>query len=279
MSRGRRDTPLGPRTLDGAQCERMTQSEPGLRAPHPPLTAYYAREGDRGAWVRDLFDRTAGDYDRVERLLALGSGSWYRRCALQRAGLQSGMTVIDVGTGTGLVAREAARIVGEPARVLGVDPSPGMVEQARVPPGVRLASGSAESIPAADGAAEFLSLGYALRHIGDLSRAFAEFHRVLKPGGRLCVLEITSPASAWSRALLKLYLRGIIPLAARIVARHRAMPLLMRYYWDTIEACVSPASILRAIAAAGFVDVCRHVELGMFSEYRATKPRIEPRSA
>ena len=241
--------------------------------PHPPLLAYYQHETERRAWVLNLFDRTAGDYDRIERIMALGSGSWYRRRALQRSGLRSGMRVFDIGTGTGLVAREAARIVGDPSRVLGIDPSAGMVRNARVPAGLQLLPGSAECIPAADAAADFLCMGYALRHISDLSLAFREFHRVLRPGGSLCVLELTQPERAYSRALLRLYLRGLMPLAARLVARHADMPELMRYYWDTIEACTSPASILAAISAAGFTDVHRHVELGIFSEYCARKPQ------
>jgi demethylmenaquinone methyltransferase/2-methoxy-6-polyprenyl-1,4-benzoquinol methylase len=243
--------------------------------PHSPLPAYYRREADRRAWLVNLFDRTAGDYDRLERIMALGSGSWYRRRALQRCGLRTAMSVLDIGTGTGLVAREAARIVGEPARILGIDPSAGMVCHARVPAGVRLLAGSAECIPAADNGADFLSMGYALRHVSELPLAFCEFHRVLRPGGRLCVLELTRPEGACSRRLLRWYLRGVIPLAAWLITRHADMPRLMRYYWDTIEACVPPASILEAIRAAGFIDVQRHVELGIFSEYRGTKPAAQ----
>src|SRR3569833_4231596 len=93
----------------------------GPQMPHSPLRAYYPCEEERREWVRSLFERTAGDYERMERLMALGSGSWYRRRALQRAGRKAGMSVVDVGVGTGLVAREAAGIVGDDKLVLGVD--------------------------------------------------------------------------------------------------------------------------------------------------------------
>jgi demethylmenaquinone methyltransferase/2-methoxy-6-polyprenyl-1,4-benzoquinol methylase len=242
-----------------------------MSAPHVPLTDYYASEADRSGWVRAIFDRTAGDYDRVERVLGLGSGSWYRNRALRRAGMRSGMRVLDIGTGTGLVAREAAVIVGNPGLVTGVDPSAGMIANARVPQGVQLLAGAAEAIPAPAGEADFLTMGYALRHISDLAPAFAEFHRVLRPGGRLCLLEITMPESQLARAVLKGYLRGVVPAIATVVARNRDMPRLMRYYWDTIAACTPPAGIMQALGDAGFVDVDRYVEMGVFSEYRARK--------
>jgi demethylmenaquinone methyltransferase/2-methoxy-6-polyprenyl-1,4-benzoquinol methylase len=243
-----------------------------MHAPHPPLTHYYACEADRGGWVRGLFDRTAGDYDRVERAMAFGTGSWYRRRALMRAGLKPGMRVLDIGVGTGLTAREAVRLVGSTGQVTGVDPSVGMIERAIVPPGVNLLIGSAEAIPSPRDSADFLSMGYALRHVGDLTLAFHEFFRVLVPGGRLCLLEITIPTGRLSRALLKAYMRRVVPLMARYVARHSDGPELMRYLWDTIEACAAPHLILAAIREAGFTDAYCHVEHGMLSEFRALKP-------
>jgi len=244
-------------------------------APHPPLRAYYPSERDRSAFVRAIFDRTAGDYDRLERLLGLGTGSWYRRRALREAGLAAGMRVIDVGTGTGLLARAAAAIVGDPSLVTGVDPSAGMIEHARVPAGLALLAGSAEAIPAADASADFLCCGYALRHVSDLSAAFAEFHRVLRPGGRVCLLEITLPPAGVSRALLRAWLNGVVPTIAALVARRDA-PLLMHYYWDTIAACAPPAAIVAALAAAGFAAAERQVDLQIFSAYRAQRPLPPP---
>jgi demethylmenaquinone methyltransferase / 2-methoxy-6-polyprenyl-1,4-benzoquinol methylase len=240
-------------------------------APHPVLDQYYGREDERRAYVQRIFDQTAGDYDRIEHFMALGSGPWYRHRALERAGLTTGMSVLDIGTGTGLVACEAVKIVGDPALVIGIDPSAGMISHAKVPAGVRLLPGRAEAIPATDGSAEFLSMGYALRHISDLAVAFREFHRVLKPGGRLCILEITRPEGWMRRTALKVYMRGLVPLLSRFIARQPATPELMRYYWDTIEACATPAAIMEALRSAGFVAVSCHVELGPLFEYRAQR--------
>ncbi|RZL31241.1 MAG: methyltransferase domain-containing protein [Rubrivivax sp.] len=239
-------------------------------APHVPLTEYYEDEAARHRFLRRIFDQTAPDYDRIERLLAFGSGPWYRRQALQRAGLDSGQQVLDVGIGTGLVAREALKLVGPSGSLIGVDPSVGMMGQVQLP-GVELREGRAEALPVADASADFLSMGYALRHVGDIDAAFGEFHRALRPGGRLLVLEITRPESAFGRTLLKGYMRGVVPLLARIVARNNHTPELWRYYWDTIEACVSPAMVMETLHRAGFVQVSRRVELGMFSEYTAQK--------
>ena len=243
-----------------------------VTAPHPPLTDYYPGAELRPAWVRGIFDRTAGDYDRVERALAFGTGPWYRRRALRLAGLRPGMRVLDVGVGTGLVASAAAAIVGDATLVTGLDPSFGMLRCARVPAGVSLMLGRAEAIPLTDASVDFLSMGFALRHLSDLSEVFAEFFRVLRPGALLCMLEITAPASALPRAVLKAYMRSVVPLVARVVARHRDTPALMRYYWDTIEACVPPQSVLQSLSAAGFIAVRRDVELGVFSAYCARKP-------
>ena len=251
--------------------EAQGASAPVL-APHVPLTAYYADEPARHRFVRRIFDDTASDYDRIEKVLALGTGPWYRGRALQRAHLQLGAQVIDVGIGTGLVAREALKIIGPTGQLVGVDPSPGMMSQVKLP-GVQLLQGRAEALPCGDASCDFVSMGYALRHLSDLSAAFAEFHRVLRPGGRLLVLEITRPQRPWAVLALKTYMRAVVPAVAKVVARQNKTSELWRYYWDTIEACVPPQVVLEALRAAGFRRTRRYVALGIFSEYTAFKPR------
>ena len=242
-----------------------------IRSPHAPLPAYYL-SGDaaaREAFLRDTFDSTAVDYDRLEKILGLGTGPRYRRQALLRAGLRPGMQVVDVGMGTGLVTKEIIRITGEPDRLVGVDPSPGMMEQAHFDRPVDCRIGRAEAIPVESASADFVVMGYALRHIADLAAAAAEFRRVLKPGGRLLLLEITRAEGRMANLLLKAYMRGLVPAIARLVSRSPTTPMLWRYYWDTIEACAPPAQVMQTLRNAGLTGVERHVEVGIFSEYRA----------
>ena len=242
-----------------------------VHAPHIPLTDYYQTEQDRQAYLRKIFDNTAADYDRIEAMLAWGTGSRYRRDALVRGGLKTGMRVLDVGVGTGLVAAQACLLTGNPALVTGVDPSVGMMAASKLPKTMVMVEGRAESLPFPDNHFDFLSMGYALRHISDLGVAFAEFERVLKPGGRLCLLEITQARSPLGRWLLKSYMRGVIPLLTRFVSRQKDTALLWRYYWDTIDACVSPEQVMATLSAARLTQVQRHLELGIFSEYQAIK--------
>src|SRR4029077_4675560 len=115
-----------------------------VASPIPTLPDYFHNAEEKSQFFSDIFHSTAPDYDRMERLLGLGKGSWYRHEALQRAGLTAGQTIIDVAVGTGLVAREAVQIVGNADLVVGIDPSEGMLKSAKVPPGVRLMLGRAE---------------------------------------------------------------------------------------------------------------------------------------
>lgn len=251
-----------------------TESPAEMLPPHPALSRYY--QGSKRPFLRQIFDQGAADYDRIERVMALGSGSWYRRRALCRAGLGRGMKVLDVAIGTGLVAREEISLVGDPRLVVGLDPSAGMLAEAKKSLDIPVLMGLGEQLPVTDGCFDFLSMGYALRHVSDLNAVFAEFHRVLKPGGRLCVLELTRPGGRIKNAMLRAYMRWLVPGLTRLMTRRGDSSLLWRYYWETIESCVPPEQVLKALIDAGFHDVHRHVELGIFTEYTAIRGTSGP---
>ncbi|MFN3414311.1 MAG: class I SAM-dependent methyltransferase [Thermoanaerobaculum sp.] len=239
--------------------------------PHPDLQRYY-RAGEKKRFVRQIFDTSAPDYERVEKLMSLGTGAWYRRRALRRHGLPCGQRVLDVAIGTGLVAREILRLAQDGVFLVGLDPSLGMLLQARRRGAVAAVAGFGESMPFPDRTFDCLTMGYALRHLPDLLLAFREFCRVLRPGGKLLILEITPPRRGLGKALLKAYIRSLTATAAFLVTRHRTTAELWRYFWDTMEACVPPEKVMAALEDAGFAQVSRYLELGIFSEYTAVKP-------
>jgi demethylmenaquinone methyltransferase/2-methoxy-6-polyprenyl-1,4-benzoquinol methylase len=243
-----------------------------LLRPHPVLTRYYASHETHGDFVRGLFNRTAADYDLVTRILSLGSGGRYRREALLRAGLSQGARVLDLAVGTGQVAREAIRICGHRSHVIGIDRSENMLAIARRALGITVIQGRAEALPVADASADFVSMGYALRHVSSLQVAFREFHRALRPGGKLLILEFGHPESAAGRALAEFYLGRVAPLLCRAIGRSIRASELMRYCWDTVEAGVEPSVILGELAGSGFEATACTATLGVLRAYTAGKP-------
>ena len=240
-------------------------------APHPPLLDYHPAAGDRDGFVRSLFNGSAESYDRINSAFSLGSGAWYRRRALLRAGLRPGATLLDVAVGTGLVAREAVRITGRAQDVVGLDLSEGMLAQARQALAIPLVQARAEALPLGDASFDFVTMGYALRHVPDLVATFAEYRRVLRPGGRLLILEIGRPQGRLSHAALRLYLGRIVPGVCRWLGSGGQAVTMMRYYWDTIEACVPPEVIRRSMTQAGFASAACETQFGVFHTYTAQR--------
>jgi demethylmenaquinone methyltransferase/2-methoxy-6-polyprenyl-1,4-benzoquinol methylase len=240
--------------------------------PHPILTEYYADEQERRRRVDGMFDASARHYDRINNIMSFGSGRWYRRQALARAGLGPGQSLLDVGAGTGVVAALAQDVVGENGYVAALDPSEGMLAVAAERGVKNTIQGLGEAIPFPDNSFDMVSMGYALRHVSDLTRLFKEYRRVLKPGGKMLLLEITRPENRLAKLALRLYLRHYIPTVTRLFLRNVEAQKLMKYYWDTIDNCVPPATILDVMDGVGLEDVRRHVVQGVFSEYTGVEP-------
>jgi demethylmenaquinone methyltransferase/2-methoxy-6-polyprenyl-1,4-benzoquinol methylase len=244
-------------------------TDPDPIAPHPPLPGYYENASARVPFVRRIFDDTAPWYEAIESTLSFRSGNYYRREALVRNGLSEGMRMLDIATGTGVVARAARPILGN-GQLVGLDASLGMLVAGRSKARMSLTQSGAEQLPFTANRFDFITIGFALRHFADLRATFSEAKRVLKPGGRILILEITPPRSRFGRAALGFYMNRIVPPLAGLVTGRRDARTLMHYYWDTVRLCVPPDTILRALAESGFDAPQRNVKYGIFSEYVAT---------
>ncbi|MGE9269866.1 MAG: class I SAM-dependent methyltransferase, partial [Verrucomicrobiales bacterium] len=152
--------------------------------------------------------------------------------------------------------------------------SEGMMAEAKKSIEADFRLGKAEALPVDDEEFDFLSMGYALRHVSDLVVAFREYLRVLKPGGKALILEISRPKTKAGMAFAKLYFRDIIPAMSRLVTGSRDAKEMFDYYWETIEACVPPEEIEAALKEAGFVNVERKPIMSIFSEFHAEKPSV-----
>jgi len=218
-------------------------------------------------FVRELFNDTAPHYDTVNRIFSLGSGGWYRRRCLIRAGLKPGQRVLDVAIGTGLIAEAATHIVGPSGAVFGLDLSEAMLAEAQRKLDIPLIQGLADSLPLADGTIDVIVMGYAIRHIDDLDACFREFRRVLAPGGILLLLEVSSPTRPIYRTTLARYLGRGVPMLSRWITRQSKVGALMAYHWETMENCVAPAVIEATMTGAGFTGVVCEGWFDLFRSY------------
>jgi demethylmenaquinone methyltransferase/2-methoxy-6-polyprenyl-1,4-benzoquinol methylase len=261
------DAAVGPTREDGIRMQHDSSIPPVVRRPKG-----LEQQGDRETYTKRLFDETAKGYDHSSGAAFLRSGRWYRRRMLVKAGLKEGSAHLDVGSGTGLCAYLGQQIVGPSGRVVALDPSTGMLEVAKRR-GVReTVEGRAEKLPFPDATFDVVSMSYMLRHIEDLIRAFSEARRVLKPGGRIVIFEVTRPEGLLTRSAFDLAMWWVVPGVGVIASGRPSTFPMMRYWAETIEDAARPDRIVEALDRAGFVGTRHLLELGVFSCYRGTAP-------
>ncbi|HVT41546.1 MAG TPA: ubiquinone/menaquinone biosynthesis methyltransferase [Acidimicrobiales bacterium] len=219
----------------------MTRRRNEPEAPPPLPTG-----ADKTARVRAMFDTIAPRYDLMNRLMTFGLDQSWRRGTITALGLPVGARVLDLACGTGDLTRLAQRNGYE---VVGSDLSAGMLAANGTTSPLVEADGS--SLPFADGAFDGLVCGYALRNFTDLAGTLAECARVLRPGGRLCVLEVDAPTSRVWRAGYDIWFNRAVPLLGGALSDKDAY----RYLPQSVAYLPSAPVLRRMLREAGFAAV------------------------
>lgn len=197
--------------------------------------------------VRGMFDRIAPVYDLMNRVMTAGLDRRWRRLTAE-AVVRPGDRVLDACCGTGDLALACARAGG---RVTGLDFSERMLERARRKgPELEWVQGDLLALPFEDGAFDAVTVGFGVRNVEDVARAFRELRRVLEPGGRLAVLEITRPRG-FLRHFYGLWFDRVVPLLGRVLpggAAYTYLPASARRF-------PGPEDLARLMREAGFADV------------------------
>lgn len=240
----------------------------------------YGDDRHKGEQVREMFDNIAPAYDFMNRAMTMGIDKLWRRKAVGmiRRRLRSipSPQILDVATGTGDLAILLARKV-QGARVTGIDLSEGMVEigrgkvaKAALADRVSLNIADCLSLPFPDNAFDCITVAYGVRNFERLLDGYREMARVAKSGGMLCVIELSTPASAAVKPLYNLYTRHIIPMVGRMASHDTRA---YSYLPESIAAVPQGAAMCSLIEQAGFADPhWMPLTFGACTIYTATKP-------
>lgn len=214
---------------------------------------------ERERYVQDLFRRVAPKYDFLNRLLSFRRDVAWRRFTARKAGLEPGGSVLDVATGTGDLAFDLAEVVGSTGRVVGLDFTEEMLVRARAKADklgladvCRFVQGNALELPFEDAQFDAATIAFGLRNVVDRERCLLEMRRVVKPGGRVLVLEFSQPVWPVFRQVYLLYFRHILPFIGRLVQGDADT---YRYLPETVLAFPDQEALAANMRNLGFHNV------------------------
>jgi demethylmenaquinone methyltransferase / 2-methoxy-6-polyprenyl-1,4-benzoquinol methylase len=229
------------------------------------------------ARIAGMFDAIAPRYDALNHLLSAGLDRGWRRRAVRALELTGRERVLDMCTGTADLAIEAvAGRFGRAREVVGIDFAAGMlhlgrekVRQRGLGGAIHLARGDATRAPLADRSCDAALIAFGIRNVADIPAACREFARVLRPGGRLAILEFGTPAIPGLRGLYAWYFRHVLPRVGRLVSRHRDA---YSYLPASVAQFPSPDAFMAVVRAAGFRSISHSpLTLGIVSLFVAER--------
>jgi len=198
-----------------------------------------------------MFDRVAPRYDLLNTVMTFGLDRTWRRRTLALLGLPADSVVLDLGCGTGDLARG---VVLEGSRAVGIDLSFGMLAAARSG-GAPLVHGDGSSLPFADQSFDGVVSGFAVRNFADFPAVLAECARVLRPAGRLALLEVDTPSGPWRRAGHRIWFEHVVPAVGALLSDAEAY----HYLPNSLVFLPNDREMAHLIEAAGFTGVTRRL--------------------
>lgn len=214
--------------------------------------------------MRDMFGAIARRYDLNNRLHSFGRDQAWRRRAVRLAGVRPGEHVLDVACGTGDLAEAFAD--ARPAKVVGLDFTEPMLDIARrkaerrrrreAVPTPEYIHGDAMSLPFEDQSFDIVSIAFGIRNVSDPARVAREFHRVLRPGGRVVILEFSEPGNAVLRGLNRMYCSYIMPFTATLIAGDRTGAY--RYLPRSVQTFLDHTALADLLRENGFGGIQQH---------------------
>ena len=203
-----------------------------------------------------MFDRIAHRYDTINTVLSAGTDSGWRRRAARETGLAPGGSALDIACGSGKLTADLARLTGARGRVVGLDFSPQMLEVARREhPRLEFLEGDALNLPFEDASFDASTIAFGLRNLADPVRGLREMLRVVKPSGRVVVLEFVRPPRGLVGGAYRIYLRTLLPAVGGLISGQAAA---YRYLSDTIDSYHTPGELADMAMQAGWSDVRFH---------------------
>jgi demethylmenaquinone methyltransferase/2-methoxy-6-polyprenyl-1,4-benzoquinol methylase len=220
--------------------------------------------------VREMFDRISPSYDRMNRLMSMGLDGRWRRLGVRMSGAVPGDAALDVCCGTGDFAVELRRTVGPSGRVVGLDFAPEMLAVARAKsPVVDWVEGDALALPFADNEFAATTVGFGVRNLSDLERGFGEMARVVRPGGKVVCLELTTPPAP-IRPFSQLWTDRGVPVLGRLVAGDAAA---YAYLPESVHRFPPAGKLAEIMRGAGLEGVTyRRLMLGVVAIHVGTVP-------
>ncbi|HEX9779392.1 MAG TPA: bifunctional demethylmenaquinone methyltransferase/2-methoxy-6-polyprenyl-1,4-benzoquinol methylase UbiE [Geopsychrobacteraceae bacterium] len=234
---------------------------------------------DKGRGVRQMFDTIAPRYDLLNRLLSFGVDRRWRRFAVARLQVPEGGCVLDIATGTCDVALEIARMTADSVTIVGEDFTQGMLVHGQQkldnsPYGRRilLANAPCEAIPHPDATFDAITIAFGIRNVVDRQAGLNEMFRVLKPGGRVVILEFSNPRSRVFNNLYSFYFRRLLPAIGGLLSQRSAY----QYLPDSVLEFPKQEKFQAMMAAAGFTALRYHdLTFGISTVYVGDKAALD----